>query len=62
MSLRQRVPLDEKWTFHQESRLNNACASAPRHVARFPTVSHLDLLHHGLIPDLHVDTHELDCL
>jgi beta-mannosidase len=58
----QRIPLSGDWTFHQKSSLNNACASLPLPVSQFPTVAHLDLLHHKLIPDPYLDTNELDCL
>jgi beta-mannosidase len=31
-------------------------------VAQFPTVAHIDLLHHNIIPYPYIDDHELDCL
>lgn len=61
-----RIPLTSNWTFQQSSSLppshTNTIASSPLPVSQFPTVAHLDLLHHGLIPDPYVDTNELDCL
>jgi beta-mannosidase len=57
-----RIPLSQNWTFHQTTALNDACASSPLPVSQFPTVAHLDLLHHALIPDPSIDTNELSCL
>ncbi|KAL7923934.1 glycoside hydrolase family 2 protein [Trichoderma austrokoningii] len=42
-----RTSIHDGWTFKQADRPD----SAFRSVAHFPTVIHLDLLHHGLIPD-----------
>lgn len=54
--------LDKGWEFKQASALNNACASSFLPVAQFPTVAHIDLLHHGLIPDPYIDDNETKCL
>ncbi len=56
----QRTLLDKNWHFRQTTSLNNACASSYLPVAQFPTVAHIDLLHHKLIPDPYIDTNELD--
>ncbi|CZR61080.1 related to beta-mannosidase [Phialocephala subalpina] len=58
----QRIPITKNWTFKQSTTLNNSTASSFLPVAQFPTVAHIDLLHHGLIPDPYIDTNELDCL
>jgi beta-mannosidase len=39
--------IDENWTFKQADKANNDFRS----VAQFPTVIHLDLLHHSIIPE-----------
>ena len=57
-----RVPLSKNWEFKQESSLNNGTATSYLPVSQFPTVAHIDLLHHGLIPDPYIDTNELECL
>lgn len=58
----QRIPVDKNWEFKQVTSLNNSTASPFLPVSQFPTVAHLDLLHHKLIPDPYSDTNELDCL
>lgn len=58
----RRIPLDSGWQFKQSTALADGCASEFLPVGQFPTVSHLDLLHHGLIPDPYLDLNELDCL
>ncbi|KAF8867298.1 glycoside hydrolase family 2 protein [Acephala macrosclerotiorum] len=58
----QRIPVDKNWTFKQTTTLNSSCATTYLPVAQFPTVAHIDLLHHGLIPDPYIDTNELACL
>ena len=47
--------LDEGWTFHQT---DNPSIALP--VAQFPTNIHLDLMHHGIIPDPNLGKNELD--
>ncbi|KAL1864380.1 hypothetical protein VTK73DRAFT_5943 [Phialemonium thermophilum] len=48
---RLRRPIDAGWAFRE------AHSEQPfRPVAQFPTVNHLDLMHHGLIPDPTKDT------
>ncbi|KAH6719261.1 glycoside hydrolase family 2 protein [Leptodontidium sp. MPI-SDFR-AT-0119] len=56
------TPLSKNWFFRQTTTLNSSCASTYLPVSQFPTVAHLDLLHHKLIPDPYIDTNELDCL
>ncbi len=58
----QRIPINKNWEFKQETKLGNGAASSYLPVAQFPTVAHIDLLHHGLIPDPYIDTNELACL
>ncbi|ERT02499.1 hypothetical protein HMPREF1624_00798 [Sporothrix schenckii ATCC 58251] len=58
----KRVDIDQGWEFKQASSLNNATASSFLPVAQFPTVAHIDLLHHKLIPDPYIDDNELACL
>lgn len=57
-----RIPITENWWFKQETSLHNHTAKEFLPVAQFPTVAHIDLLHHRLIPDPYIDTNELDCL
>lgn len=57
-----RISIDQGWLFKQRSRLNNCTASTFLPVAQFPTVAHVDLLHHKLIPDPYIDDNELTCL
>ncbi|KAF4445547.1 hypothetical protein F53441_10726 [Fusarium austroafricanum] len=54
--------LNQGWKFKQSSSLNNSTASSYLPVAQFPTVAHIDLLHHELIPDPYIDINELKCL
>lgn len=49
-----RIPIDKGWQFRQAGHGD----SALRPVARFPTTVHVDLLHHGLIPDPRVGANE----
>ncbi|KAF9765849.1 hypothetical protein IL306_001803 [Fusarium sp. DS 682] len=56
------IQLDKGWKFKQTSSLNNGIASSYLPVAQFPTVAHIDLLHHELIPDPYIDINELACL
>jgi beta-mannosidase len=58
----QRINLDQGWQFKQSSTLEDGIAKEYLPVAGFPTVSHIDLLHHGLIPDPYIDANELKCL
>ncbi|KAF4992379.1 hypothetical protein FDECE_13735 [Fusarium decemcellulare] len=57
-----RINLDQGWNFRQSSSLDNGTASSYLPVAQFPTVAHIDLLHHKLIPDPYIDSNELKCL
>jgi beta-mannosidase len=57
-----RIELNKGWHFKQESSLNNGAASSWLPVAQFPSVAHIDLLHHKLIPDPYIDINELKCL
>jgi beta-mannosidase len=58
----QRTELNKGWHFKQESSLNDGAASLLLPVAQFPTVAHIDLLHHRLIPYPYIDSNELKCL
>ncbi|KAE9377261.1 glycoside hydrolase family 2 protein [Stipitochalara longipes BDJ] len=58
----QKVPVDKGWSFRQTTTLANNTATSYLPVSQFPTVAHLDLLHHGLIKDPYIDTNELDSL
>ena len=58
----KQIAVDEGWEFKQASRLSNSSASSFLPVSQFPTVSHIDLLHHGLIPDPYIDDNEMKCL
>ncbi|RGP81381.1 hypothetical protein FLONG3_525 [Fusarium longipes] len=58
----QRIDISDGWKFKQSSSLHNGTASSYLPVAQFPTVAHIDLLHHGLIPDPYIDINELKCL
>lgn len=57
-----KTPITSNWHFRQTTSLNNNAASYFLPVAQFPTVAHLDLMHHGLIKDPYIDTNELDAL
>ncbi|KAK0735073.1 glycoside hydrolase superfamily [Lasiosphaeria miniovina] len=49
------IPVDANWQFRQDK------TDEPfRAVSQFPTNVHLDLLHHGLIPDPFIGKNELD--
>jgi beta-mannosidase len=56
MAPRTVIPLDKNWEFKQAD--NNDSKYLP--VGQFPTNVHLDLLHHGLIPDPFIGKNELD--
>jgi beta-mannosidase len=58
----QKIPIDKGWHFKQTTSLANSTASSYLPCGQFPTVAHIDLLHHGLIPDPYIDTNELDTL
>ncbi|KAG8670371.1 hypothetical protein FPOAC1_009779 [Fusarium poae] len=58
----QRIDINEGWEFKQSSSLNNETASSYLPTAQFPTVAHIDLMHHNLIPDPYIDINELKCL
>lgn len=54
MAPRQVVAIDQKWQFKQAD-----CEDAHfLPVAQFPTNIHLDLMHHGLIPDPYIGKNE----
>lgn len=57
MAPRKVISIDENWTFKQANKEND---NPFRPVAQFPTNVHLDLLHHGLIPDPFIGKNELD--
>jgi beta-mannosidase len=59
---RRRTPLNTGWQFKQTTSLNGGTASSYLPVAQFPTVAHIDLLHHGLIKDPYIDCNELETL
>ncbi|KAG9230710.1 glycoside hydrolase family 2 protein [Amylocarpus encephaloides] len=54
--------LSENWKFRQTTTLNNKTAKELLPVSQFPTVAHIDLLHHGLIKDPYLDANELESL
>ncbi|KAE9369805.1 glycoside hydrolase family 2 protein [Stipitochalara longipes BDJ] len=58
----QRSAMNKGWHFKQATNLAESTASSYLPVAQFPTVSHIDLLHHKLIPDPYIDTNELNTL
>jgi beta-mannosidase len=58
----QRIEINEGWHFKQTTNLGDGTATSYLPVSQFPTVAHLDLLHHGLIKDPYIDTNELDSL
>jgi beta-mannosidase len=58
----RRIDIEQGWEFKQASSLNNGTASTYLPVGQFPTVAHMDLLHHKLIPDPYIDINELKCL
>ena len=62
MAALQKIPVDKGWSFRQTTTLANNTASTYLPVSQFPTVTHLDLLHHNLIKDPYIDTNELDSL
>jgi len=55
------IPLTEGWKFKQSSTLNSI-AQDWLPVSQFPTVAHIDLLYHKLIPDPYIDKNELEAL
>ena len=56
MAERKVIPLDKGWEFKQADD-----PQAPfRSVAQFPTNVHLDLMHHGLIPDPFIGKNETE--
>jgi beta-mannosidase len=58
----KRIPLNKGWHFKQSSSLNDGEAAEFLPVSQFPTVAHIDLLHHGLIKDPYIDCNELETL
>ncbi|CAF3486108.1 unnamed protein product [Fusarium graminearum] len=58
----QRIDIDEGWEFKNSCPLSNKPASSYLPTAQFPTVAHIDLMHHNLIPDPYIDINELKCL
>lgn len=55
MTLREVIPLSEGWHFKESEKPDAAYLP----VGQFPTNVHLDLLHHGLIPDPYMGKNEL---
>jgi beta-mannosidase len=58
----KRTPLNTGWHFKQTTSLGDGVASSFLPVSQFPTVAHIDLLHHGLIKDPYIECNELDTL
>ncbi|OLN85397.1 Beta-mannosidase B 2 [Colletotrichum chlorophyti] len=56
MASRTVVPIDKNWQFRQADKEDSKLLD----VGQFPTNVHLDLLHHGLIPDPFIGKNELD--
>ncbi|PGH10170.1 hypothetical protein AJ79_05525 [Helicocarpus griseus UAMH5409] len=56
MAERSVIPLDKNWVFKQADDEKSQFLS----VAQFPTNVHLDLMHHGIIPDPFIGKNELD--
>ena len=56
MAQRTIIPVDKNWVFRQA----DDETSGFRPVAQFPTNVHLDLIHHGLIPDPFIGKNEKD--
>ncbi|KAB5549707.1 family 2 glycosyl hydrolase [Coniochaeta sp. 2T2.1] len=50
------IPIDKNWEFRQAGKEDSKFLP----VGQFPTNVHLDLLHHGLIPDPFIGKNELD--
>lgn len=50
------IPIDKNWQFRQADKED----SKPLPVSQFPTNVHLDLIHHGIIPDPFIGKNELD--
>jgi beta-mannosidase len=58
----QRIQINSGWHFKQTTNLGQETAKDWLPVSQFPTVAHLDLLHHNLIKDPYIDTNELESL
>ena len=56
MEPRSVIPINQAWKFRQAGKKDSKFLS----VAQFPTQVHLDLLHHGIIPDPNIGKNELD--
>ena len=56
MAPRTVIPIDQNWEFKQADKEDSKYLP----VGQFPTNVHLDLLHHGLIPDPFIGKNELD--
>jgi beta-mannosidase len=56
MAERRVIPIDKGWVFRQTDNKNSQFLP----VAQFPTNVHLDLMHHGIIPDPFVGKNEND--
>ena len=56
MAPRTIIPIDKNWEFKQADKEDSKYLP----VGQFPTNVHLDLLHHGLIPDPFIGKNELD--
>ncbi|KAK4153335.1 glycoside hydrolase superfamily [Chaetomidium leptoderma] len=55
MAPRVVIPVDKNWEFKQADKQDSTFLP----VSQFPTNVHLDLQHHGLIPDAHIGKNEL---
>jgi beta-mannosidase len=56
MTERRVIPIDKGWVFRQADNKNSKFLA----VAQFPTNVHLDLMHHGIIPDPFIGKNEND--
>lgn len=56
MAQRTVIPIDKNWVFKQADKETSETLS----VAQFPTNVHLDLIHHGIIPDPFIGKNEED--
>ncbi|KAG5982144.1 Beta-mannosidase B [Claviceps digitariae] len=56
MSARAIIPIDANWQFKQADKNDDSYLP----VSRFPTQIHLDLMHHGIIPDPFMGQNEKD--
>ncbi|WYZ44630.1 hypothetical protein EsH8_VII_001066 [Colletotrichum jinshuiense] len=56
MASRTVIPIDKNWQFKQADKEDSKLLD----VSQFPTNVHLDLIHHGVIPDPFIGKNELD--